>query len=134
MTPAAAMGGVATAAGARDVGSDVGGAGAGVGGEVTGDVAVPGGAGNGCTVPHPVTTPKIETHNEAAMRKKIAMIESGMWIFFVEAAVAGCLFTGLIWWVVRGTADRDKKRREFDEKARNDADAAAKPIDNTDKR
>ena len=57
------------------------------------------------------------------------MIESGLWIFLVEALVAGCLFASLIWWVVRGTGDRDRKLREFDEKARKDAEAAAGNID-----
>ena len=50
------------------------------------------------------------------------MIESGFWIFLVEAGVAGCLFAGLIWWVVRGTGDRDRKLREADEKLRKDAE------------
>jgi hypothetical protein len=50
------------------------------------------------------------------------MIESGFWIFLVEAGVAGGLFGGLIWWVVKGTGDRDRRLREADEKARNEAD------------
>lgn len=53
------------------------------------------------------------------------MIESGFWIFLVEAAVAGSLFAGLIWWVVRGTGDRDRKLREADEKLRKAAEAEA---------
>ncbi len=53
------------------------------------------------------------------------MIESGMWIFLVEAAVAGSLFIGLIWWVVKGTGERDRKLKEFDDKARTDAQAVA---------
>ncbi|MEO7255732.1 MAG: hypothetical protein ABIZ83_15975 [Casimicrobium sp.] len=53
------------------------------------------------------------------------MIESGMWIFLVEAAVAGGLFIGLIWWVVKGTAARDRKLKEFDDKARTDAQTVA---------
>ena len=71
----------------------------------------------------------METLSDSAMRETVAMIESGMWIFLVEAVVAGCLFTGLIWWVVRGTGDRDRKRREFDEKARKDAETVANNID-----
>ena len=51
------------------------------------------------------------------------MIESGFWIFLVEAGAAGLLFVGLIWWVVRGTGDRDRKLREADEKLRREADA-----------
>ena len=53
------------------------------------------------------------------------MIESGFWIFLVEAAVAGCLFAGLIWWVVRGTGERDRKLREADQKLREDAERKA---------
>jgi hypothetical protein len=51
------------------------------------------------------------------------MIESGFWIFLVEAAVAGGLFIGLIWWIVGGTAERDRKLREHDEAARKAAEA-----------
>lgn len=51
------------------------------------------------------------------------MIESGLWIFLVEAVAAGCLFVGLIWWVVKGTGERDRKLNEFDKKARKDAEA-----------
>ena len=51
------------------------------------------------------------------------MIESGFWIFLVEAGAAGLLFAGLIWWVVRGTGDRDRRLREADEKLRKAADA-----------
>ena len=54
------------------------------------------------------------------------MVESGFWIFLVEAGVAGLLFTGLIWWVVRGTGDRDRKLREADEKLRADAEAKSR--------
>jgi hypothetical protein len=57
------------------------------------------------------------------------MIESGFWIFLVEAAAAGGLFIGLIWWIVGGTAERDRKLREHDEAARSAADAAAKRED-----
>lgn len=91
--------------------------------------------GKGCTVPHPATTSatKMKTLSDSAMRETVAMIESGMWIFLLEAVVAGCLFIGLIWWVVRGTGDRDRKRREFDEKARNDAEIAKNNIDNINK-
>jgi hypothetical protein len=54
------------------------------------------------------------------------MIESGFWIFLVEAGAAGLLFTGLIWWVVKGTGDRDRKLREADEKLRKEAEANTK--------
>lgn len=54
------------------------------------------------------------------------MIESGFWIFLVEAGLAACLFAGLIWWVVRGTGERDRKRREASEKLRKDAEAKAR--------
>ena len=54
------------------------------------------------------------------------MIESGFWIFLVEAGAAGLLFAGLIWWVVKGTGDRDRKLREADEKLRAEAEAEAK--------
>lgn len=40
------------------------------------------------------------------------MIESGFWIFIVEAAVAGLLFVGLIWWVVKGTSAKDRAKME----------------------
>lgn len=50
------------------------------------------------------------------------MIESGFWIFLVEAGVAGSLFAALIWWVVRGTGERDRKLREADEKLREEAE------------
>ncbi len=52
------------------------------------------------------------------------MIESGFWIFLVEAAVAGGLFIGLIWWIVGGTAERDRKRQEYDAAARKAAETA----------
>ena len=61
------------------------------------------------------------------MRETVAMIESGMWIFLVEAAAAGGLFIGLIWWVVKGTGARDRRLKEFDEKARSDAQAVPIP-------
>ena len=85
------------------------------------------GVGKGCGVAHPVTTSatKIETLSDAVMRETVAMIESGMWIFLVEAAAAGCLFVGLIWWVVKGTGERDRKLKEFDDKARKDAEATS---------
>ncbi len=54
------------------------------------------------------------------------MIESGFWIFLVEAGVAGSLFAGLIWWVVSGTGERDRKLREAAEKLRKDAEAKSK--------
>ena len=83
------------------------------------------GAGKGCIVPHPVTisATKIKTLSDAVMLETVAMIESGMWIFLVEAVAAGCLFIGLIWWVVKGTGERDRKLKEFDDKARKDAEA-----------
>ena len=101
---------------------------------VTGDAAA--GIDAGGTVPQPASAvaTKIGNQSDAATRGGRDMIESGMWIFLVEAVTAGCLFTGLIWWVVRGTGDRDRKRREFDEKARKDAEAAHNNIDNTGKR
>lgn len=40
------------------------------------------------------------------------MIESGFWIFIVEALVAGALFVGLIVWVMRGPSRRDRERFE----------------------
>ena len=43
----------------------------------------------------------------------------------VEAAVAGGLFIGLIWWIVGGTAERDRKRQEYDAAARKAAETAA---------
>ena len=94
-------------------------------------VADAAGAGTGRTVPQAasVNATKISAHSEAVMRETQGMIESGLWIFLVEALVAGCLFASLIWWVVRGTGDRDRKLREFDEKARKDAEAAAGNID-----
>ena len=111
-----------------------GGTGVGAGGGAT-TTTGPAGAdgrdgGTGCTVPHAVTisAAKIDTLSDSAMRETVAMIESGMWIFLVEAVVAGCLFIGLIWWVVRGTGDRDRKRRDFDENARKDAEIAANKI------
>ena len=107
------------------------GAGVGAGGSgITEGTAVTAGAGKGCTVPHAaiISATKMETLSDSAMRETVAMIESGMWIFLVEAVVAGCLFIGLIWWVVRGTGDRDRKRRDFDEKARKDAEIAANKI------
>ena len=51
------------------------------------------------------------------------MIESGFWIFLVEAGVAGSLFAGLIWWVVKGTGERDRKLREADENLRKEDEA-----------
>ena len=54
------------------------------------------------------------------------MIESGFWIFLVEAGVAGSLFAALIWWVVKGTGDRDRMLREADEKLRKEAETDAK--------
>jgi hypothetical protein len=54
------------------------------------------------------------------------MIESGFWIFLVEAGVAACLFGGLIWWVVKGTGDRDQKLREADERLRKEAEERAR--------
>ena len=60
------------------------------------------------------------------------MIESGMWIFLVEAAAAGSLFAGLIWWVVKGTGERDRKLKEFDENARKNAETAANSSNKTD--
>ena len=66
------------------------------------------------------------------MRETVAMIESGMWIFLVEAAAAGSLFVGLIWWVVKGTGERDRKLKEFDEKARKNAQTAANPSNKSD--
>ncbi len=51
------------------------------------------------------------------------MIESGFWIFLVEAGAAGSLFVGLIWWVVKGTGERDRKLREADAKLRKEAEA-----------
>ena len=64
-----------------------------------------------------------------AARKARRMIESGFWIFLVEAGAAACLFGGLIWWVVKGTGDRDRKLREADEKLRKAAEAAAETPD-----
>lgn len=40
------------------------------------------------------------------------MIESGFWIFIVEAFVVGALFVGLILWVMRGPSRRDRERFE----------------------
>jgi hypothetical protein len=40
------------------------------------------------------------------------MIQSGFWIFIVEAFVAGGLFVGLIWWVVKGTSAKDRAKME----------------------
>jgi hypothetical protein len=40
------------------------------------------------------------------------MIESGFWIFIVEAIVAGGLFAALIIWVVKGTSAKDRARME----------------------
>ncbi len=50
------------------------------------------------------------------------MIESGFWIFLVEGAAAGALFIGLIWWIVSGTGERDRKLREHDEATRKAAE------------
>jgi hypothetical protein len=44
--------------------------------------------------------------------RQTPMIESGFWIFIVEAAVAGMLFAGLIWWVVKGTSAKDRAKME----------------------
>ena len=90
--------------------------------------------GKVCTAPHPANsiTTKIEILSDAVMRETVAMIESGMWIFLVEAAAAGCLFVGLIWWVVKGTGERDRRLKEFDEKAQKDAEMAANIANNTD--
>lgn len=57
------------------------------------------------------------------------MIESGFWIFLVEAAAAGGLFIGLIWWIVGGTAERDRKRQEYDAAARKAAEPATEKND-----
>ena len=118
---------------APDAAAAKGGTGAGVGAGgsgITEGTGVTAGAGKGGTVPHAaiISATKMETLSDSAMRETVAMIESGMWIFLVEAVVAGCLFTGLIWWIVRGTGDRDRKRRDFDEKARKDAEIAANKI------
>jgi hypothetical protein len=40
------------------------------------------------------------------------MIESGFWIFIVEAVAAGALFAALIWWVVKGTSAKDRAKME----------------------
>ncbi len=40
------------------------------------------------------------------------MIQSGFWIFIVEALVAGGLFAGLIIWVVKGTSAKDRAKME----------------------
>lgn len=69
---------------------------------------------------------KIKAENDVVTQKATSMIESGFWIFLVEAGVAGGLFIGLIWWVVKGTPERDRKLREFDAKARKDAAAGEK--------
>lgn len=69
---------------------------------------------------------KIDHENQAATQKAQRMIESGFWIFLVEAGVAGSLFAGLIWWVVKGTGDRDRKLREADEALRKEAEAKSK--------
>lgn len=92
-------------------------------------------AGGACTVPHPATisATKIEILSDAVMRETVAMIESGMWIFLVEAAAAGSLFLGLIWWVVKGTGERDRKLKEFDENARKNAETTANSSNRTDK-
>jgi hypothetical protein len=45
------------------------------------------------------------------------MIESGFWIFIVEAVVAGTLFVGLIWWVMKGTSAKDRAKMEAARKA-----------------
>ncbi len=84
-------------------------------------------------MPHPVTisATKIETLSDAVMRETVAMIESGMWIFLVEAAAAGGLFIGLIWWVVKGTGERDRKLKEFDEKAQKDAETTVNKANKT---
>ena len=78
-----------------------------------------------------ISAPKIDALSDAVMRETVAMIESGMWIFLVEAAAAGCLFSGLIWWIVKGTGERDRKLKEFDDKARKEAETTA---DKTDQR
>lgn len=117
------VGGAATTVGCNTAGTDGGLA-------ITAGAAgteVAAGAGTGGSVPQPVTAiaTKIDAPSDAVMRETVAMIESGMWIFLVEAAAAGSLFIGLIWWVVRGTGARDRKLKEFDEKARKDMEAAA---------
>lgn len=40
------------------------------------------------------------------------MIESGFWIFIVEAVVAGGLFAALIGWVMKGTSAKDRAKLE----------------------
>jgi hypothetical protein len=40
------------------------------------------------------------------------MLESGFWIFIVEAVAAGGLFVGLIWWVMKGTSAKDRAKME----------------------
>ena len=89
-------------------------------------VAVAGGGGGVVLHAASVTITRIGRQTEVATRKARRMIESGFWIFLVEAGVAGCLFAGLIWWVVSGTGERDRKLREADEKLRKGADAALK--------
>jgi hypothetical protein len=49
--------------------------------------------------------------------RSLTMLESGFWIFLVEAAVAGLLFAGLVWWIVKGTSAKD--RAKMDEARRN---------------
>jgi hypothetical protein len=83
-------------------------------------------AGCGGAVLHPDSSAFTKISNSAATAERDVrrMIESGFWIFLVEAAVAGTLFAGLIWWVVRGTGDRDRKLREADEQLRKASEAA----------
>jgi hypothetical protein len=40
------------------------------------------------------------------------VISSGFWLFIVEGLVAGVLFAGLIWWVLKGTSAKDRAKME----------------------
>jgi hypothetical protein len=40
------------------------------------------------------------------------VIESGFWLFIVEGLVAGLLFAGLIYWVLKGTSAKDRAKME----------------------
>lgn len=86
----------------------------------------------GCNVlqPDSVVPTNIKNQSDAVTRGRRDMIESGMWIFLVEAVVAGCLFIGLIWWVVKGTGERDRRLKAFDEKARLEGETRDKKTDN----
>jgi len=75
--------------------------------------------------PASVAITKIDEQTATVKREVPSMIESGFWIFLVEAGAAAILFGGLIWWVVSGTGDRDRKLREADEKLRKAAEAEA---------